>query len=1188
MISVVKYEKDEFDFETRLAKSDGDGTSFAGSAHKEKKIYQREKDNTAIGETLSLSERISNEDDYVTEIGSLDPKPIETSGSKEKRLDVKSRKQIIVDGKSSANEVEEEPVAPLNVILNQRVHSLIDMLEETSCDSIEEETFRRKLSESGERNAGPSKPKAAVAAKTDGKTDVPEMGIHRDINLNASTAKSKGKILRGDSPGDSNTPQMSHFHSDADSSCESSRPWSRSDGATSGRDSRLSSQSEKDTSDVSSNDNDGQKIMSAGKKSTSEDGNDANVKKRKVLRTKSGHIVRSKSVHGVHGLRNYLDPEKISFVEECEWLDALVQTELEIMQRRKLEDGTHSPKIERKERQQLFTRSETIDERSLNLRDSRKLVKSLLDMEVELKREKELAVNRREKRREKEKNTLQKEQSMAVGEAGLREVGEDLSKRVVEDTVEQELSSELESEFLSDEDKVEVQNQQVSAAADVDTGDVVQRSSTTENAIKVKREDPALMGVKNEGQTSQKHAIKEQSHAEKVPEASFEARAREAGDSSALEVVSSSESEVKLPKKENHGTALAKDFAIQGSSEANIHLKDIKTFKEIFEEKSNPVRPVDNYHKSLSMDVRPAGLGKLRSRSFGEGLNRPSEDSRHIHVFEKQSSLEKNVTRKDSDEIQSRDIVYCEEAKMESVRKKSHEEIKAKGRKSESVLSGEKPHAGAIKAERASSLDEDSIPAFKNVGEFKQMFEVGLPHNETHPKKKIVITKRSQSTMEEHQKDQNSGFSSINALQDNVKSQREDKNKASHKQEAKVIMKPKEIVSTGLDSQTKDELKSSADAEETIPSIKDRLMLFQVKDEAKVRDAEIRKVRPKSFHGASSALERTDDAGITKHTTSSRNVGSSPTRTVAYNKLSPDREIRDLGELMLERSPEAKGQHVSAAAKQKSVQKRVKEHGIGGESSKVSELPMKSTKDSADLHESNDTGSIGGSPAVDEFLYKKVVKDDRIKKELEEQEAREAEIRARMLSCNSSSIGNSGNIQSSSYSSSNIYSASSDGSRNSSVSGRSSCERTDSERAGTLTASVSGKKDEEPFSKHVNANGVFRTIMDEGKSRGEAPCNRKGSKEMESNEKHEEKGSKKTARQDASKETALHNGRKSTDVNGNFTTLHGNEDSEKNYDGKEVLKVERTSVLFIPFVNACALCLRITSVHCFLYVVIVV
>merc|ERR1712141_905015 len=110
-------------------------------------------------------------------------------------------------------------------------------------------------------------------------------------------------------------------------------------------------------------------------------------------------------------------------------------------------------------------------------------------------------------------------------------------------------------------------------------------------------------------------------------------------------------------------------------------------------------------------------------------------------------------------------------------------------------------------------------------------------------------------------------------------------------------------------------------------------------------------------------------------------------RYTGHVRSPQERFIRDLGEYMMENDGNSSKQTVKAGPLTQIV-------GKGTEAdltSKIHSLPKYANVSAEKSVAKSKQGS-----SIDEFSYMKVVKDDRIRRELEEQEAREAEVRERV------------------------------------------------------------------------------------------------------------------------------------------------------------------------------------------------
>ena len=917
VISIVEDANKELDFQAKLGNL---GTVSSMSVDAD--ITKRQTDlRTTSNSSIEVEKEPTtgnSQSDEIIVVGSLKLRPMEVNGHSRQKDDTATGRRLgLVHGVKSLIEIEEEAVAPCHLPQNERVQSLIDLLEETSCDSIEEENYRLTLSNSEKRTFDSSSKTSDDELRN--KLELEHKTFNKKIDNHEAAASNKNEFSALNPPS----------HERLSTSIGKPSSPSRSDGAES-------------------------------------EASNANIKvaKRRVLKTKSGHIERSKSVQGVYGLRNFLDPEKLSFVEECEWLDTLMQTEVETMKRRKLEEATvPSPKAEPEKRPpQLFTREETIDEASINLGDSRKLVKSLLDMEAELRKEKEEHVRTRRKKIERNKQFLERRKSMPVGQDALRE-----AEAMVLNEKELKLDSNV---SLSAE-------QIVSAKESVNEGQRdSKRHSEISKAVMLNtdnsREIPTSKGKTNK--MIQGH----ESKPENMRLERKETRDKEENRNKELQHVAPTTDPVtQMEAKEKTDNRKLNKLQHQNSFEENRPLKHIKTFKNMFEDKSVPTRPIDNYHRSLSMEVRPLGLGRARSKSFGEGLNRPSEDSKHIHVFEKQPSLEKSGKRCESASKREKDNIYYEEAIINANRKESREGNRAT---QEDKKAHEGPRCDIEETNKSSSLEETSpIPIFKKVGDFKQIFEGEKQATSAIPKKKVAVVKQSELKGESNNRfgtEQNQVKDSTYNGKDKSLLDNDDtelKKKGKSKEESANLI---ENTRSGKAASTDDSL------EENIPSIQDRLLLFRNTStqtaEVKRKEKISNKIRPKALHSDGGMNLSHVDSGF-------QSLNLTGTMNPAQEKY-----IRELGESMKESKEGSSGQ----ATRLDSAKQNLK-YGNNKEDETLIPHSLPSQK-----VEKKDVGTSGQEKAMEEFSYMKVVKDDRIRRELEEQEAREAEIRERLNRAN--------------------------------------------------------------------------------------------------------------------------------------------------------------------------------------------
>jgi len=915
LISIIENANNELDFQAKLHKLDT-----VSSMSVDADIMKEQADLKATAKSSIEKQKepsnCNSQNDEIIVVESLKLGPVYVNGHSRQKDDTATGKRLgQVNGLKSLREIEEEAVAPRHLPQDERVESLIDLLEETSCDSIEEENYRRKLSNLEGKSFDSSW--KTPDDKCRNELELESKNFDIKVNSHGATASNKNEF--------SALNPLSHERS------------STSIGKS------LSDNAESEASNA-----------------------DIKVVKKRVLKAKSGHIVRSKSVHGVYGLRNFLDPEKLSFVEECEWLDKLMQTELETMKRRKLEEATAPlPKAESEKRPpQLFTREETIDEASINLGDSRKLVKRLLDMEAELRKEKEEHVKMRRKKIERNKQFLERRKSMPVGQDALRE-----AEAMVLNEKELELDSNVSlnsEQAVSAKESVNESQKDSISYSKISIGVM----SNIENARGISR---------NKGKTDKISQGREhESKPENTTLERKETHEREKNTNKELKHVAPNTDPVtqKGAKEKTDDKKLNK-LQHQNSFEENRPLKHIKTFKNMFEDKSVPTRPIDNYHRSLSVEVRPLGLGRGRSKSFGEGLNRPSEDSKHIHVFEKQPSLERSGKRRESASKREKDIVYYEEAIVNANRKESREGNRAT---EEDV----KVHDGSLcdieKTKKSPTLEETSIPIFKKVDDFKQIFEGEKQGMSTIPKKKVAVVKQSELKGESNNRF-GAEQSQVKDLTYNGKDKiLLDNDEAELKRIGKSKLSKSKEDSPDLIENTRNGKAVSTDdlLEENIPSIQDRLLLFRNTSEqaveAKRKEKSSMKIRPTSLHS--------DGEMNLSHLDS----GSQPLHLTGTMNPAQEKYIRELGESMIESKEGTSEQASSLGSTKQSLKYGTK---------KVNETFMTDSLPTHNLEKKNLAASRQ-EKALEEFSYVKVVKDDRIRRELEEQEVREAEIREKL------------------------------------------------------------------------------------------------------------------------------------------------------------------------------------------------
>ena len=877
----------------------------------------------------------------------------------------------------AVNEGDEVGLAPRVIQNEETVKSLIDLLEETSCDSKEEELFRQQQGVDVK-----DIPKAVIEPLVDLRDDF-------EVML-SSTMKSK-------------TPNDRNKSSDHESSI------SQADDSTNDE---VFTHSETDASDGGCYKEKTKESQDNDHEGNSGDGIEADKttkKTKKVLRTKSGSKVKSKSMRG---LRSWSNPNRLSYVEECEWLDTLVKAELETIERRKRSD-VDSPKIVSKQRKQMFTRSETIDEASLNLDDSRRLVKGLVDMELEGRKLKAMGVTLRDQKIVRDKAFVERHKSMPVGiEAFMESGGRELADLRAQDDVP---TDKVESE--KDTIKAERVPATLKDGALVATdSDHSRESASPVSLIKIKEalnpvspehmagrenEKLVLKGSRKKEPLATKNSLTEEKTSPKHKAQTL----HEEHDMQASFVNSTAKDSVEVIDEISHSSEAAVSIKLKEQrTEESSPLKNIKTFRAMFEEKTSPNRPVDKYHKSMSLDIRPIGGKLTRSKSLGEGLNRPSDDSKSILIVEKQPSLEKKNKRSGSGELnrrgsgdsKRRDVVYYEEAKMEMKRQESLEEDRKKKMKTEKGKKVQNKEGDDMEREH-----EEGKPAFKKVGDFRQLFEQG----ESKDKKQKVITKDERSRNgQKTEISQNKTKKMQDSPEKNeIKSVNPFKNKKDIRNE-KLEFDCKDRTSSidshegnSTDSSVSKDLHVEHDCnkedEDSIPSIKDRLLLFQTGQESsnfmKKREKVIKRIRPKSYHGKGFGDEDLTSVAIDDNILSLQNSGMKANSKEDKRGESIDgRNVRDLGGLMLQGGANGNDSIGEPNNKLKPATKAV------AQTKDMS--PEKETKENFVMKKGSSSNVKDEN--LDSFSYSKVVKDDRIRRELEEQEARENEIRQRLRS----------------------------------------------------------------------------------------------------------------------------------------------------------------------------------------------
>ncbi|XP_065069340.1 uncharacterized protein LOC135694496 [Rhopilema esculentum] len=1015
VISPVEKKENSYDFQQtfdlidKLTKVNGESKGKRLTKESDKSSNESESEKV-LKKSRSVKNNYKKEADVgqddCNELSTLILKPVSVSGVNEAFTFGVDSDDSHVEKKAYAGKrgraVEEEAVAPIAVSVDERVRNLIDLLDETSCDTVEEERFRRKLSKIENKGIEFSSSESGQVTPHSG-SDIECSGNNI---YNNGKGKSGGKLFEGNliKPGMASSPIQNHHNSNDDT------------GDTSGG----------NTSDGGNLDG-SSKTTDINKDSAEESNASPTTKKRKVLRTKSGHIVRSKSMYG---LKSRSDPNRLSYVDECEWLDTLVQIELDTIEKRKRaeEEASLSPTVESKPRPPIYSRSETIDEASLNLYDSRHLVKTLLDMELEGRKTKEEGVKLREGTRYKDKEALDRRRSMPVGK-DILEAAEERRMR--------EEDHRIKAESITPNDELKPLKG-IDAKDRADTIGTV--SKTKDNVTGQGKEVTTGRNNVSSGLLPNSDVVvdrEEKSSKERGSQVSpvrHDTPAKQAELSSENKLTSTTDTQKDADAKHTHVKKLHRQSSTEDD---NKPLKSIKAFKEMFEEKSSLERPVDSYSRSFSVDESPERL--TRSKSLAEGLNRPAEDSKHIKVVEKQQSVEKTDQRLLNERNKSRDIVFFEEAKRERERSESIDEEKKRKLKRGDQVEGTVNTINNDEIEATPIAVDEEVPHFKNIGAFKQLFEKGQAPEGNASKKRIAIVKKDSTPENASENIENievsrkvgiektrekSGLDKSTA---EIVSEKKVPSRSAGKSEQKHIQKEQEpkvhgstIANRGSQEKMKekkqDDYESRAEKdqeevqhnEDSIPSIKGKLAMFQTsfnQDDVKRREPKIRKIRPKSFHGNAFHDDSENEDSISK---SSRE----PNREDAGFKLGKNRDkigtnaesVRNVGEWVLHGTTDSTTKFSKETVgkqetKADANQKKVLSKSVSQDAFVKPRADSQNEPPNSQRIEHHETDKI---PENDEsweaFSYSKVVKDERIRRELEEQEARERKIRHRALS----------------------------------------------------------------------------------------------------------------------------------------------------------------------------------------------
>ena len=1003
MISPVEKEKNSYDFQQtfdlmdKLTKVNGESKEKRLTKESDKSSNESESEKN-LKKSRSVKNKYTKEADFgqtdFSELSALVLKPVSVSGVNEALtfgVDSDSTDDSHVERKAYSGKrgraVEEEAVAPVAVSVDERVGNLIDLLDETSCDTVEEERFRRKLSKIENKGTEFSSSESGQVTPHSGS----DIECSANNICNNGMAKRNGKRSGGNliKTGLASSPIQNH-HSSNDDTGDTSGGNTSDGGNLDGRSTKT---------DIS-------------KDSVEESNASPTTKKRKVLRTKSGHIVRSKSMYG---LKSRSDPNRLSYVEECEWLDTLVQIELDTIEKRKRaeEEASLSPTVESKPRPQIYSRSETIDEASLNLYDSRHLVKTLLDMELEGRKSKEEGVKSREDSTCKDKEALDRRRSMPVGKDILEAVE---ARRIREEDYRikvEGISQKGGPKPLKDFDSENI------------VGNTSTESKTNDNKtgqgkeVTTGRKNVSSGLLPNSNVVVDKEEKSSKERGSQVPPARHDTPAKQAELSSEIKLTSGTDTRKDADAKHMHEKKLHRQSSTEDD---NKPLKSIKAFKEMFEEKSSLERPVDSYSRSISVDESPVRL--TRSKSLGEGLNRPAEDSKHIKVVEKQPSVEKTDQRLLNERNKSRDIVFFEEAKRERERSESVDEEKQRKPKRGDKVEGTVNTINNNETDATPIAVEEEVPHFKNIGAFKQLFEKGPVPEVDASKKRVAIVKNystQEDTSENIEKievlrkvgaEKTREISGLEKSTAEIVSEKKVPSRSGGKSEQKHIQKEQEPKVHGTTTanqggqekmkekkQDDNESRAVNDQEEvqhhedSIPSIKSKLAMFQTsfnQEDVKRREPKIRKVRPKSFHGSTFLDDSDNEDSISKSSREPNRENAGLKLGQKRDKIGTDAEsVRNVGEWVLHGTADPSTK--TDANQKKALSKSVSQDAFVKPQADSQNVPPDSQR--KEHHETEKI--LENDEGWEAFSYSKVVKDERIRRELEEQEAREREIRHR-------------------------------------------------------------------------------------------------------------------------------------------------------------------------------------------------
>eukprot|EP00794_Sanderia_malayensis_P008231 gene8231-9113_t len=813
------------------------------------------------------------------------------------------------DADTNENKIVEDEGIKECLIANEergRKFDFLDMLEESNLDS-KEEVACRKLSIKEEAKEDSMKMEEDGNIVSIGVLKAEEITVvEGDLNGDDDIDEVKGGDIHGDRKGILSSATRKVLEEEEVTSMRFEGERFSDDNVVEGMrtsDEKKQVSDKRDEENIESDDEQNGNIEEEALEATQK-------KTRKVLKTKSGHTVKSRSFHG---LKSRTEPNRLSYVEECEWLDGLVKIELEgLDEKKKLKsqvslsdspwkvvDPFHETKVKSREGPREFDRSETIDESQLDLASSRALVKDLLDMEVACKNE--------------DVDNIEPEEYLERRKSEL--VGGDV-------TCAAEIGNGLECQDVKI--KPSSNDRSVSRRDDV--------LNDTRDAESIAR----VGSIKKNGDFAKGSLILQQQRKEK----------NIGKEKKVLEV---DEEEIKSAEVGKVQSFEQKD---EDSSDASS-LKNVKAFKEMFEPATTS-RPVDSYKRPVDVKQRSVQLGN--GKSVDDSLLGEDPTAGHVKVKEKQQSVNMGVRSalrkeeanrvegvKESEKIKvikdresekikvikdresENDKVPSSPAKTTSVKAATREEIKdfknnaeieknlaRKPRKCvqefvENGESGVPKEKKTVQSSTASEKDDegndnrtDEIGVLKSVGEFKQLFE-SKPVDQEFKRRPLAKSKseadsvmiksdveagrkisqaRSNSLKQKSKAEKDIGSKDErdgglkreevsveeNSNKEKKKFSKNESHELNHKEDSLLkkediaSLKKEDIVAEVYDVTSNVDENHNNDEDGQIPSIKDRLALFQTGDigsnkEVEKRGPKIRRSRPKSYHGGSSSFE---------------------------------------------------------------------------------------------------------------------------------------------------------------------------------------------------------------------------------------------------------------------------------------------------------------------------------------------